>query len=597
MRATPAQTARYIDEAARGREAPAAITYRFDTAWRPPKLFAEKLAQRYPHLYLRLMWQGEETHVHGLVVHGPEQNWPVDAEAVLPPEAVLVAVLAEEARRYPPAVRRREASPRSGGTHQRLAKILNPDREVSREEPPSADPAPAPAATSPAAADRVRPQCTDPTKEPTTMTTQTETPGLHECTPWKVESYELHDEYTHGPAPTADDQPPVSVRLWQKGPNAVVLEPALFLNGYTKLLVPPDGDPELRAPRADGGKTWLDVPHVELADILIVLPDGRPAAGSKSWPARAHRIDVETIWTLNGATTRRSLPTDLAFGRTDVNDPRHAYPYLATNSEIPSKTLETLILAAYSGADLYDPEPDELDQHRAAAHAAAEIAMHGMDGWLTAVRRLVEDRVLSCLQAETRPPGGIRILLHDEPTSPVKAESYSRGDPFRKPVETDPRQTRERANRILYEHGPFDGHCGVLLGKPVMPDSQLWRAVAQDARRRTRPPALGAGQPGARHRDTHGVVWVCETRTPAAKAWRSSFTATGADPDRPSVTTIHALSAEEHADLDKRVLGSVLQAVVDHEAERAEHEADPEHPIRQLLAECRARRETNLAPR
>ena len=110
MHATAAETARYIDEAARGPEAPAAISYGFDTAWRPPAIFVEKLAQRYPHLYLRLMWQGEEAHVHGLVVHGPEQNWPVDAEAVLPPEAVLDAVLAEKARRHPPpyaAARRR----------------------------------------------------------------------------------------------------------------------------------------------------------------------------------------------------------------------------------------------------------------------------------------------------------------------------------------------------------------------------------------------------------------------------------------------------------------------------------------------------------
>ena len=148
-----------------------------------------------------------------------------------------------------------------------------------------------------------------------------------------------------------------------------------------------------------------------------------------------------------------------------------------------------------------------------------------------------------------------------------------------------------------------------------MPDSQLWRALLKThdhglGRRLWEPdsPVRGTvteldaqlrslvGAQGLKD-ITHGVVWVCETRTPAAKAWRSSFTATGADPDRPSVTTIHALSAEEHADLDKRVLGSLLQAVVDHEAERAEHEADPEHPIRQLLAECRARRETNLAPR
>ena len=238
------------------------------------------------------------------------------------------------------------------------------------------------------------------------MTTPTDTPGLEECTPWKVESYALHEEYTHGRAPTPGKPPPVSVGLWEKGPNAVVLERALFLNGYTNLLLPPDGDPEIRAPRADGGKTWRDVPHVELVDIHIMLPNGDLAAKPGSWPARAHRIDVETTWNVNGATSRRSLPTDLAFGRTDVSDPQLAYPYLTKNSEIPSKTLETLILAAYSGADLYEPEPDELDQHRAAAHAAAEIAMHGMEGWLTAVGQLVEDRVLSCLQAETRPPPG-----------------------------------------------------------------------------------------------------------------------------------------------------------------------------------------------
>ena len=45
------------------------------------------------------------------------------------------------------------------------------------------------------------------------------------------------------------------------------------------------------------------------------------------------------------------------------------------------------------------------------------------------------------------------------------------------------------------------------------------------------------------------------------------------------------------------MLRPLLQAVVDHEAERAEHAGEDDHPVRQLLAECRARRDTTLAGR
>ena len=41
--------------------------------------------------------------------------------------------------------------------------------------------------------------------------TMTHKHNLDEFTPWKIESYELHDTYTHGEPPTDGDQPPVAV--------------------------------------------------------------------------------------------------------------------------------------------------------------------------------------------------------------------------------------------------------------------------------------------------------------------------------------------------------------------------------------------------
>ena len=41
---------------------------------------------------------------------------------------------------------------------------------------------------------------------------------------------------------------------------------------------------------------------------------------------QAERIEIETIWNLNGKTSRKVLPSDLAFGRTDISDPRFRVP-------------------------------------------------------------------------------------------------------------------------------------------------------------------------------------------------------------------------------------------------------------------------------
>ena len=374
----------------------------------------------------------------------------------------------------------------------------------------------------------------------------------------------------------------------------------------------PDEDQGLDAPRADNGRTWLDIPQVSLVGTRITLPNGDRASEGKQWPAYAHRIDIYTDWNVNGTTSRKTLSSDLAFGRTDVSNPRFAYPFVTPNSKLTLRTLERLILVAYSGADQYEPDAEDLAQHRATARAAADIALNGRDGWLTAVNRIAQERLLCCIQADVKPPDGIRILLHDDLMTPVKTERYSRNDPVRAPIETDPGPALERANRLRYEAGPFNDYRGILLGTPVTPHSKLWRRLVEmyDARRgralwEPESPIHGrsidldhelsdmAADEGIQN-GRHGVVWVHETRRVPSSTRLSRMAATGADPDQPGTMTIHVLSASEHDQLRKRVLGPLLQAVVDHEKHRSDHGADRSHAVQELMAECKARRETNL---
>ena len=139
--------------------------------------------------------------------------------------------------------------------------------------------------------------------------------NLDDFTPWKIESYELHEAYSHGDPPTQGEQPPIAVAQFPRGPDAIILERALFLNGYTRLLTAPSDDHELDAPRADEGRTWLDIPQVSLVGTpRITLPDGRYIHERGQWPATAERIEIDTVWNLNGQTTRKTFATDLAFG-------------------------------------------------------------------------------------------------------------------------------------------------------------------------------------------------------------------------------------------------------------------------------------------
>ena len=371
--------------------------------------------------------------------------------------------------------------------------------------------------------------------------------NLDEFTPWKIESYELHDTYTHGEPPPDADEMPIAVGQFPRGPDAIMLERALFLAGYTRLVTTPDEDQGLDAPRADNGRTWLDIPQVSLVGTRITLPNGDRASEGRQWPAHAHQIEIYTDWNVNGAMSSKTLSSDLAFGRTDISNPRFAYPFVTPNSKLTLRTLERLILIAHSGADQYEPDAEDLAQHRATARAAADIALNGPDGWLTVVNRLVQERLLCCLQADVKPPDGIRILLHDDLMTPVKTERYSRNDPVRTPIETEPGPARERDNRLRYEHGPFDGHRGILLGTPVTPHSKLWRTLVEmyDERRGRRlwepeSPIHGrvmeldlklrgmAADEGIEN-GRYGAVWVAETRRLPNRTRLSRMATSGAD--------------------------------------------------------------------
>ena len=323
---------------------------------------------------------------------------------------------------------------------------------------------------------------------------------------------------------------------------------------------------------------------------------------------------MNTLWNLNGTRTRKTLTTDLAFGRTDISNPRFAYPFVTAGSRLTSETLKRLILVAYSACN-DEPSGEELAEDRATAEATADITLNGRDGWLTAVNRLVRKRVLPCLPAEATPPQGIRILLHDEWTVPVKTETYRRTDPLRKPIETDPGPGRERANRLRYERGPFDGHRGILLGTAVELHSGLWQKLVamHDAERgetlwepespihgraiKLDDTLRGMAWDEGHQEAQHGVVWILKTRRLPSTTRLSYMATTGGDPEQPGPVTVHVLTAAEHDELRKRVLGPLLQAVVDHEKERGEHAADGAPPLQELLAECEARRETSLTGR
>ena len=52
---------------------------------------------------------------------------------------------------------------------------------------------------------------------------------LDEFTPWRVESYDLHEEYDHGNPPASAEEPAISVMHFPRSPDAIVLERAFFL--------------------------------------------------------------------------------------------------------------------------------------------------------------------------------------------------------------------------------------------------------------------------------------------------------------------------------------------------------------------------------
>ncbi|MCY4505613.1 MAG: hypothetical protein OXG35_01430, partial [Acidobacteria bacterium] len=74
-------------------ERPMLTRYRFETAWGPCDRFVDSLAVRYPHLYFRLMWLGEEPSQHGLLVRAARPaGWLPHAKPVMTPTELLESI-------------------------------------------------------------------------------------------------------------------------------------------------------------------------------------------------------------------------------------------------------------------------------------------------------------------------------------------------------------------------------------------------------------------------------------------------------------------------------------------------------------------------
>ena len=323
---------------------------------------------------------------------------------------------------------------------------------------------------------------------------------LDDFTPWSVERYEMHDNYSHGESRPNERRPAISVAQYARGPDAVVLERALFLNGYTKLFMTPEDDQDHDAPRSEDRQSWLDMPQVKLTDTRIVLANGGRADDTGTWPATPERIDVEVVWTLNGGTKHETLRTDLGFGRTDLADPRYAYPYVTSDSKLTAETLEKLILVAYSRDDLGDPYPSELEEHRATARATADIV-------LPPRRRLADRREASRTRTGDQLPAGRDTPKRDQDPAPRRAPRAGqngelqarrpaahagRNRPVSEPGAGQPPAIRRRTSPRIPRRTARDAH-----GPALDPGAENPRDVQRGARRTP----LGTGESDQRKDD------------------------------------------------------------------------------------------------
>lgn len=395
---------------------------------------------------------------------------------------------------------------------------------------------------------------------------------------WAAEVYELHDRWNHGSGLPEVGGGLLAVRTRWQGPDAVMLERALALNGLLH-----------RAVEAEKDGTTAHLEQLTLQSVIASFGDREVEADSlgmlETWPARATRIRVNCLCEQRGRQpTRWALESDLALSPATRETPAIAHPVVTTDSRIDAELLEAFLLGAYSGVG-NEPDSRELDEHRDSAKAIADMVINGAEGRLSAVERLVRDRVMPCLPRLAASGDPIAVRLYDNGEQPVAAETYPRERPWRPTGQRgDAQATRERHNRLHYEGTALDRHRGVTLGCPLPPHHPLWnRLLAAVGQRLWEPGSEIEGQlirlsPEARDeaREQTGI-----DATHAA-AWT-----TGSGDGR--TEAVHVLTAAEAETLETRVTGPLFKRAIERIRCGNGGEYAIGHPLRMLAEEYQAR--------
>ena len=398
---------------------------------------------------------------------------------------------------------------------------------------------------------------------------------------WAVVGNEVHTPHSPPESECGNNGTPFIVQAKTTGPEALTLERALALSG--RLSGARQADP-------DNPQLSQKLPHVRLESITVTIgTEKRPVdnwARPQDWPQRADRIVANVLWHENGKPSREAIETDLALpASSSPSHPADAQPAITKHSRLNVEELTNVLLAAYSGAE-NEVWPDDVEEHRAAAKAVAEIAVNGDEGRLTAIERLIAERVVPCLPAGTTKGTPVQVQLFGTETG--RPEARTNGTYFGTSwvPERDRRRTRERHNGLRYEGTPFAGHVGLLPGTPLEEHTALWNELLE---RRTGEILWELDHP------VRGLLVKLSEKEQASAYGLSPIPATHATTwsavDKGTrLEAVHLLDHKEVDNLRQRVAGLLIDEMIAYERKTPTEALGSGHPVKLLANEYRRRR-------
>ena len=365
------------------------------------------------------------------------------------------------------------------------------------------------------------------------------------------------------------------------GADALTLERALALNGHLE---------GARQRDPDNPRLSERLPHVRLQSIIVTIGTTRKPVDDwtdeQGWPQRADRIVANVLWYRNGSPSREAIETDLALpGTMSPMQPGNGQPAVTKESRLNVEELTTLLLIAYSGAE-NEVSPDQINNHRKTAKAAAEIAINGDEGRLTAIERLIAERVLPCLPVEITGAAPIDVRIFGTLTGRPEASLKSMCSRRPPDPDTDRRRTRERHNRLRYENTPFAGHMGLLPGTPLAEHTALWNGLLEHQTGKVLweldHPVKGL-LVKLTEQEQHSAYGLSPIPAAHATTWRTI------DNGKP-LEAVHLLDNTEVKNVRSRVGGLLIDEMIAQERETPTEALGHDHPLRLLSREYRRRR-------